>query len=136
MRKLYGIHPFLPPAANAYLCWTKCTACFGVLNTEQISTPLDSLMGRKAWPPIPSPPGYYSPRIINVSPSSHSQMGRAGTLLWWRSINSPGINAQIFLFFYAQVLRAPSHSIYGLDSDRRLSSRKGTRRLHQDNPYP
>lgn len=44
---------------------------------------------------IPSPPGYHSPRIITVSPSSHSQMGRAGTLLWWRSINSPGINAQL-----------------------------------------
>lgn len=44
--------------------------------------------------------------------------------------------SQHHLFFHTQVLHAPSHSIYGLDSGRRLSSREGTRRPHQDNPYP
>lgn len=105
-RRLYDVHPFPPPTACAYLCWTKCTAGFGVLDTERADNAPGQPNGTKSLATtIPSRPGYHSPRIITVSPSSHSQMGRAGTLLWWRSINSPGITTSSSTPRYCTPLR-------------------------------
>lgn len=116
--------------------WTKRTAGFGVLDTEQITTPLDSPMERKAWPP----PSHHH-RVITLPGSSlcllqaTRRWGAPGRYSGGEASTLPA-STRNSLCFHAQVSHAPSHSIYGFDSHRRLSSRKGDMTAASRQPLP
>lgn len=116
--------------------WTKCTAGFGVLDTEQITTPLDSPMERKAWPP----PSHHH-RVITLPGSSlcllqaTRRWGAPGRYSGGEASTLPA-STRNSLCFHAHVSHAPSHSIYGFDSHRRLSSRKGDMTAASRQPLP
>lgn len=98
--------------------------------------PLDSPMERKAWPP----PSHHQ-RVITLPGSSLCLL--QATRRWGAPGRYSGGEASTIpaptrnsLCFHAQVSHAPSHSIYGFDSHRRLSSRKGDMTAASRQPLP